>query len=617
LLNSDQSPQWYDHLAISLIAHLTSGEFLTGHPDKALGLLPIVVRMISRLTTFENTNTTECRLGFAYDALLNITAVQCSIEEQQRVYEAVFDADGLVDNMLNKVKSAKFGYYIMGALANICRTDNPAHLTMIAKGPKLFDVIKSTIKKISDVEEHAPEFLLANLAGGGEEILQLIINSKIFTEIKPLYYLSTPEQDEETPAVCEANRCSKIYVTYSNAICSASSKQLANFLNEQPACVSLVFSDISTDASICDEFATRWNLFLSTIRCIIQKTTGDVPQRALLLQHFKDNVDCLSRIEIAEQKTLLTEYHKGGEDGYQELCDIFDEANAEQEKGSGDEIQDAGEQTGDGLGEGADSGALGEGRGKGKSKDKDQGKGKGKGKGTSVNASENPTVDEKSETEVVEIQHEEKHEKEIDQVSDVSDEDEAGEQTGDGLGEGAGSSAVGEGEGKGKGKDKGTSVNASEDSDVDEIVKGAAAAVILEGMVYDQLIEGDNSVQIKVANATKVAENAEGEPFNTVDVMEVQHKEIDKEEIHQGPSNADADGLGEDVGGSAMGKGKGKGSSVNASGDPAVDENKKTEVMEVQHEDKQEKEIGHSSDEDEAGEGAGSSAVGEGNDTSV
>ncbi len=326
---------------------------MTGHPDKALGLLPIVVRMIRRSKKYETTPDSDCRLGFAFYTLLNITAVQCSIEEQQRVYDAVFLTDGLLYDMFTQLIRCwkdECGYYIMGALANICRTCNEAHLALIAKCPELFDVIKEAIAEDCDVEEHAPEFLLANLAGGGEEMLQLIIDSKIFTVIEPLYYFFHHNEDDEaweTHAEQEKNRCSKLYVTYVNAIRSASYGQMTYLLGIESLCVDKVFSDSNLDILRFVEFKVRERQCMETVSCVIAKTEWDELQRERVLELFKTHA-CMMVKGTGDMKLWLKEYKEGGYEGGYELGMIFAEVQP-QEGGElaliddGDRSIDAGE----------------------------------------------------------------------------------------------------------------------------------------------------------------------------------------------------------------------------------------------------------------------------------
>ncbi len=327
LLTDVTANQDYDHLAISLIAHLTSGQELTENPDTAIELVPIVLRMLKRQqSTVEIRSKSVTRVGFAYYTLLNITAVQCDVQDQQRVYNAVFQADGLLDFMTKRLNGRcedESSYYVMGALANLCRTWKKDNLQAIGQYPRLMDAIKKSIDQYPDVEEIAGEFLLANLAGGGPDMLQLIIDSGILEYISKWYYVVKDKDDKIE--VFEDNKLSKVYVAFVNAICSAlPGDQMQYLLNEKSKCVQLIFCDCILDEELCEEYTLRRKQVKEVITGVIVKTIGNESQRAAVVNFFETNWDKLITFVDAEYPPVWLEaYQRGGIDGFVKLEGIF------------------------------------------------------------------------------------------------------------------------------------------------------------------------------------------------------------------------------------------------------------------------------------------------------
>jgi hypothetical protein len=305
---------------------------LTDNPDTAIELVPIVLRMLQRPKTRETLSVTTCRVGFAYYALLNITAVQCDSQDQQRVYNAVFNADGLLDTMMKILNGScedENSYYVMGALANLCRTWKKDNLQAIGQYPRLMDAIKKSFLMARDVEECAPEFLLANLAGGGPEMLQLIIDARIyFSTFNYYYYVEIDENGndlDESSTVFEANKLSKVYVSYVNAICSASpGDQMGYLLSNKSKVVEKIFGDCYFKEDMCDEFKERNKLVQNVIEGVIVKTIGNESQRAAVVTLFVDNAeDMMKNVDYCLLQRWISLYKEAGDDGYEKLTLIF------------------------------------------------------------------------------------------------------------------------------------------------------------------------------------------------------------------------------------------------------------------------------------------------------
>jgi hypothetical protein len=192
-----------------LFGHLTSSTEMDNHTETALALVPPLANILSRsgpLTTISH----ACICGAMY-ALLNISAlVNISDDTTESICDALFVEDLLrviLELLCGAARDATCAYYATGILANLVHTSKVDQLKQIVSDPRLFKILSEDIVLESDVEEHATEYLIANLCGR-ITTLQYVLDSGVLDTIlsKELYFFDKDEHDS----------FSKVFVIFSN-----------------------------------------------------------------------------------------------------------------------------------------------------------------------------------------------------------------------------------------------------------------------------------------------------------------------------------------------------------------------------------------------------------------